>query len=521
MSIFMITPNDVHGIIKKRMISDVFDFVLDLDKSKGMYLQDAKSDRKFLDFFGFFASSAIGMNHEKMFEPGFLKKLQRASINKPTNSDVLTVEMAEFVDTLSRIATPPYMKYFFFIEGGALAVENALKTAFDWKIRKNFTKGIQEVRGQKVIYLMEAFHGRSGYTLAITNTASIKKVQYFPRFSWPRVSNPKITFPLNAENTKKAEELEKQSIEEIQKAISQEGDQIAALIMEPIQGEGGDNHFRKEYMQAVRKITAENDILFILDEIQTGVGITGKWWAHQHFDIRPDIIAFGKKMQVCGIMAGHKLEDINDHVFRVPNRIDSTWGGNLTDMVRATKYLEIINEEKLVDNAAKMGKIFLKGLEGLQDKFPDDIFNARGRGLMCAFDLKSPALREEFYNRCYDNKLLVLRTGASGIRFRPSLIIEENHINDALSIMEKVATELFGKARGSSKPTASQASSAPIRLALPVTSKKSDETKDQGAQTEKKTADGPAKSAFTAPENDGGIKESKVYFISKDAPPGA
>ena len=462
----MLSPKDVHAIISKRMINDVYDFVLDTEKSKGMYLLDAKTDRKFLDFFGFFASSAIGMNHPKMFEPNFLKKLMRVAINKPTNSDVLTVEMAEFVDAFSKIAEPSYMKYLFFIEGGALAVENALKTAFDWKIKKNFNKGIEDIRGQKVMHLKEAFHGRSGYTLALTNTSSIKKVQYFPRFNWPRITNPKITFPLNAENTKKVEELEKQSLDEMQKAIALEGDHIAAFIMEPIQGEGGDNHFRKEYFQAVRKLTAQNDILFVVDEIQSGMGITGKWWAHQHFDVKPDILAFGKKSQVCGIMAGPKLEDIRDHVFRVPNRIDSTWGGNLTDMVRATRYLEIMEEDKLVDNAAKMGKVFLKGLEDLQDKFPGQIMDARGRGLMCAFDLPNPALREEFYSQCYDNGLLVLRTGSRGIRFRPPLIVEENHINEALSVMEKVAGDIFSKEYGTQAKA--KPATAPAKSTLPM-----------------------------------------------------
>ncbi len=439
----MISPKDVHKVIGSRMIIDVYDMVLDLEKSRGMYLYDSKAERKFLDFFGFFSSSAIGMNHPKLLEPEFVKKITRAAINKPTNSDTLTVEMAEFVDTLSRVATPSYMKYFFFIEGGALAVENALKTAFDWKIKKNFNKGIKDVRGQKVIHLKEAFHGRSGYTLALTNTASIKKIQYFPRFNWPRVTNPKITFPLNEANTKNVEELEKRSLDEMQKIISEEGDHVAAFIMEPIQGEGGDNHFRKEYFHAVRKLTADNDILFIVDEIQTGLGMTGKWWAHQHFDFKPDILAFGKKMQVCGIMASPKIDEISDHVFRVPNRIDSTWGGNLTDMVRATKYLEIIEEDHLVDNAAKVGRVFIKGLEELQSRHPDKITNARGRGLMCAFDLPNQNVRDDYWTALFRNGLLALKTGEKGIRFRPALITEETHVNDALSILEKTLNEVM------------------------------------------------------------------------------
>ena len=239
------------------------------------------------------------------------------------------------------------------------------------------------------------------------------------------------------------EELEKQSLEEIKQAIEENQDHVAAFIMEPIQGEGGDNHFRKEYLKEIRKITSENDIMFIVDEIQTGMGITGQWWAHQHFDIKPDIMAFGKKTQVCGIMAGPKLEDITDHVFKVPNRIDSTWGGNLTDMVRATRYMEIMDEDRLVDNAAKTGNIFLKALHGLQDKYPDKISNVRGRGLMCAFDLPEGKIRDEYWQRLYPNGLIALKTGSRGIRFRPALIAEEKHVNDATEILDKTLKEMI------------------------------------------------------------------------------
>jgi len=437
----MITPKNVHEVLGKRILTDGFDMVLDLERSKGAWIYDSRFDRKFLDFFGFFATSAVGLNHPKMFDPEFLKKLQRAALNKPTNSDVYTVEMAEFVDTLSRIATPPYMKYFFFIEGGALAVENALKTAFDWKVKKNFRKGYKEEKGYKVIHLREAFHGRSGYTLSLTNTFDPRKTQYFPKFNWPRVTNPKITFPLNEENLRKVEELEKKSIDEIEKAIKENPDDIAAFIMEPIQGEGGDNHFRKEYFKAVEKITRENEMMFIVDEVQSGMGITGKWWAHEHFDVKPDIIAFGKKMQVCGIMVGPRVDEIEDNVFKVSSRINSTWGGNLVDMVRATKYLEIMHEERLVDNAAKMGEMFLKGLGEIEEK-TGKINNVRGRGLMDAFDLKDTKTRDDLFNILYKNGLLMLKTGEKGIRFRPPLIVGVDEVNTALEIIEKSLKEL-------------------------------------------------------------------------------
>ncbi len=437
----MISPKEVHEVLGRRILTDGLDMVLDMEKSQGMWLYDSRYDRKFLDFFGFFASSALGMNHPGLMEKEFLKKLQRAAINKVTNSDIYTVEYAEFVDTLSKIATPPYFRYFFFISGGALAVENALKTAFDWKVRKNLAAGKGE-KGYKVIHLKQAFHGRTGYTLSLTNTFDPNKTKYFPKFDWPRVTNPKITFPLQGENLERVKELERKSIEEIKKAIEENPDDIAAFIMEPIQGEGGDNHFRKEYIQEVQRICRENDIMFIMDEVQSGVGITGKWWAHEHFDVQPDIMSFGKKMQVCGIMVGEKVDEVEDNVFHVPSRINSTWGGNIVDMVRATRILEIIKEDKLVENAANMGAVLMKTLHELEEKYPEKVNNVRGLGLMDAFDLANTEMRDKFYNEAYKNGLLVLKCGEKGIRFRPPLIVEEEHINIAAEIMDKILATL-------------------------------------------------------------------------------
>ncbi len=439
----MISPKEVHKILGERILTDGLDMVLDIEKSHGMWLYDARHHRYLLDYFGFFATSALGMNHPKMFEPEFLKKLQRTAINKVTNSDIYTVEYAEFVDTLSKYATPKYFKYFFFISGGALAVENALKTAFDWRVRKNLALGKGDTtQSMKVIHLKQAFHGRTGYTLSLTNTFDPNKIKYFPTFDWPRVTNPKITFPLEGENLEKVKELEKRSLEEIQEAIDRYGTDIAAFIMEPIQGEGGDNHFRKEYIQAVQEICRKNDIMFIVDEVQTGVGATGKWWAHEWFEVQPDIMAFGKKMKVCGIMVSEKVDEIKDNVFHVPSRINSTWGGNLVDMVKAQRIIEIIHEDRLVENAAKMGEKLIKSLHELEEKHPDKVSNVRGRGLFDAFDLPTTEMRDKFFKETYRNGLLTLKSGAKGIRFRPPLIIEEDEINIAYDIMDRTLKSL-------------------------------------------------------------------------------
>jgi L-lysine 6-transaminase len=437
-----LNPKEALKVISSRMLADGFDMLLDLEKSKGMKLYDSSSGKEYLDFFGFFATNPVGMNHPDMFDPAFLKELQLAAITKVTNSDIYTRQMAEFVDTLSTYATPQYMRYFFFVEGGALAVENALKTAFDWKVRKNKEKGIKGEVGGKIIHLKEAFHGRSGYTLSLTNTYDPKKTLYFPKFDWPRVTNPKIQFPLTRESIAKVEQLEQKSISEIEESFEKYGDDIAAFIMEPIQGEGGDNHFRKEYFKKAIETVHKHDALFIVDEVQSGMGITGKWWAHEHFDIQPDVMAFGKKSQVCGIMAGPKVDEVKDNVFHVSSRINSTWGGNLADMVRATKYIQIMKEHNLIKNAEEMGKVMVKMLGEISDKYPTLVQNPRGRGLMDAIDLRGEKERDEFFSKMYSKGVLLLKAGEKTIRFRPPLILEEDHINILSERMDSVLAEM-------------------------------------------------------------------------------
>jgi len=429
-----ITPAAVHSILTKHMLVDGFDIVLDLGKSQGGYLYDSLQDKRYLDFFTFFVTNPVGMNHPKMVTPEFLEKLSRAAVNKPSNSHIYTEQMASFVQTFSRIAIPDYLPNLFFVSGGALAVENCLKAAFDWKVRKNFAKGIKEEKGFQVIHFLDAFHGRSGYTLSLTNTDPAK-TDYFPKFNWPRIPNPKITFPLTDKSIRDVEKLEKESLHLIHKAIEKDPDDIAAIIIEPIQGEGGDHHFRKEFLQALRTICDENGILLIFDEVQTGIGLTGKMWSHEHFDVRPDLMAFGKKTQICGILASERINEVPDNVFHVSSRINSTFGGNLIDMVRFEKYLEIIDEEKILENAAKMGLYLLAGLTNLQEQLPDKISNVRGRGLMCAFDLPTTLQRDQANKNAYKNGMIILGCGEKSIRCRPRLNVTEDEIDEAMKIL--------------------------------------------------------------------------------------
>tara|TARA_B100000959_G_scaffold255782_1_gene288440 strand:+ start:650 stop:1960 length:1311 start_codon:yes stop_codon:yes gene_type:complete len=433
--------SDVHNIISKHMLADGMSPVIDLDKSHGSWLVDGTTGDEYLDLFSMFASLSVGYNHPYVLKNK--ERLMACAINKPTNSDVYSIAMAEFVETMGRVAQPDYLPYSFYVSGGTLAVENALKTAFDWRVRKNIGNGNGEL-GSQVLHFEKCFHGRSGYTLSLTDSPDPRKVKYFPKFNWPRVSTPYIQFPLDENNLQDVINREKKSINEVKTAIIENPNDIACMIIEPIQGEGGDNHFRPEFLIRLKEICLENDILLIYDEVQSGAGITGKMWAHQHFpnEARPDIISFGKKTQCCGIFVGERIDEVDNNVFQESSRINSTWGGNLVDMVRFTIYLEIIEQEKLVSKAKENGKYLLSQLISLQNDYFDIVSNVRGKGLFCAFDLPDAKSRDSLSSILMKNKVIVLGSGNKSIRFRPHLNIQKEEIDIGISAIRNSLNSL-------------------------------------------------------------------------------
>ncbi|MEO6034094.1 MAG: L-lysine 6-transaminase [Verrucomicrobiota bacterium] len=406
-----------------------------MEKSRGSRLVDAASGRSYIDLYSFYASQPIGYNHPHFDKPEVEADLLRAAKIKVANADMYSTQYATFVDTFARVMGLPPLERYFFIEGGAAAVENALKAAMDWKVRKNIAAGRGE-RGTEILHFENAFHGRSGYTMSLTNTDP-RKVELFAKFPWPRVSAPGINFSLpEPEHTKAVADAEKKSETQIREFIAKKGIDIAAIIIEPAQGEGGDIHFRKEWFQTLRKICDESDILLIFDEVQVGMGITGKNWCCEHFGVLPDILCFGKKAQVCGIVAGPRLDEVRDNVFRLPSRINSTFGGNFTDYVRSTHYLRIIEQEGLVENARVKGDRFKAGLGLMAKKHGSIISAVRGRGLMLAFDLPTREMRDQFWNGAFELGLLVVRCGERSIRLRPVLDLKDEIIDEALRLMD-------------------------------------------------------------------------------------
>jgi L-lysine 6-transaminase len=436
-----VQPKDVVAELAHHILVDGFKLIFDPVNSHGSKFVDAKTGREWLDLYSFYASQPIGFNHPYFNRPEVKADLLNAAKVKVANADIYSVQYATFVKTFARVAGLSPLDRYFFIEGGALAVENALKAAMDWKVRKNLERGLGE-RGTDILHFEKAFHGRSGYTLSLTNTDP-RKIAYFAKFPWPRVMGPSLDFSLPPDERESAvAEKERLAETQIRAVLAQKAADIAAIIIEPIQGEGGDNHFRAEFFHVLRRLCDENDVLLIFDEVQCGMGITGRNWCCEHFGVLPDLLVFGKKAQVCGVMAGPRLDEVKDNCFRLPSRISSTWGGNFTDFVRSTHYLKIIEAENLVENARVKGNLFLAELERLARQHAA-LTAVRGRGLMLAFDLPNAERRDEFWKGAYELGLLVVRNGERSIRLRPVLDIGPEVIHEAVTIMDKLLGQMI------------------------------------------------------------------------------
>jgi L-lysine 6-transaminase len=443
--------DEVRSRLERHVLTDGLPLILDLRQSQGSWLVDARTGERYLDLYTFFASAPLGINPAGVVDdPEFVAQLTEAAMNKPTNPDIYTAHYADFVDVFARVLGDPALPRMFFIEGGALAVENALKCAFDWKSRHNEMHGRSARAGTKVLHLTRAFHGRSGYTLSLTNTDPVKTERY-PMFDWPRIEVPAVTFPLDA-HLDEVVAAEQAALSRAEAAFRDHPHDIACFIAEPIQGEGGDNHMRAEFLQAMQRLCEENDALFILDEVQTGVGLTGTAWAYQQLGLAPDIVAFGKKVQLGGIMAGRRVDQVPDNVFTVSGRINSTWGGGLVDMVRSRRLLEIIERDGLLSRAAASGAWFLAELQEFGARYPGLVSNVRGRGLMCAFDLPDAGQRDSLIGVLRaEERILLLPSGPRSIRFRPALTISEDELAVGIKAiggrLDRLAAE---RARGTS-----------------------------------------------------------------------
>src|SRR6516164_7117862 len=225
-----VEPQNVIAELQKHILVDGFKLVFDLEKSRGSRFVDAATGRELIDLYSFYASQPIGFNHPYFDRPEVKADMLAAAKVKVANADIYTVQYATFVQTFARVAGMPPMDRYFFIEGGALAVENALKAAMDWKVRKNLAAG-RGARGTEIVHFERAFHGRSGYTLSLTNTEP-RKTDYFAKFNWPRLPAPALNFTLpEPTRTWDAAARERQIEARLRELLTARAVDIAALII--------------------------------------------------------------------------------------------------------------------------------------------------------------------------------------------------------------------------------------------------------------------------------------------------
>ena len=405
---------------KQKYLFDSFPIVWNIQKSQNSFLYDIHTNEEYLDFHGGFGSNPIGWNHPKLtkhFSSGLWNK---HFLNKPANCDFYTQEYIEFIDKFQTTIIPKNYPHLFFIDGGALAVENALKIAMDWKYQKNGDNN----EDLSIAHFTKAFHGRSGYTMSLTNTEP-HKTKNFTKFNWPRFL-PSIKTGTLPQNQEVYDEF---AIGEVEKYFKEHHKSIAGLIIEPIQCEGGDRHFTKYFLQNLQRLCNEHDVLFILDEVQTGFYTTGKTWCFQHYDLEPDLVCFGKKSQQCGVFGGKRLDEIQNHCFNTSGRLGSTWGGNHIDMIRSSKIIDIIKEDNLELNATERGNQWSDEMKMIQS---NKIKNIRNLGLIMSFDCESTEKRNQLLDILKKNKLLALGAGENTIRMRPNLAVSKTDISNCV-----------------------------------------------------------------------------------------
>ncbi len=414
------------------VVATPYPFALDLAKCEGMWLTTVDGQRLF-DWAGYYGSKLIGHNHPGLYEPGYVERLVRAANNKVANPDFLTEECLAYYRMLHRVA-PAAMQNprleVYVVNSGAEAVENMMKYLVAKYNHKQAAAG-KPVGNRRFLYFDKAFHGRTVFALNVTQTIDPVATKDFHGLTLN--GNVKLPFPAFDSGASRQENLTSalRALDQVESALKLMSDEIVGIIVEPIQGAGGHRVAVPEFFQGLSELAHRHGVYLAFDEVQTGLGATGKMWALDHFNLphAPMAVASGKKFGNGVVYMHEPLHDVGV--------LDSTWGGTLADMVRVVREMEIVEEEGLVERAAVNGERLASGLRAMAERNLGLVCNIRGLGLYQGFSLDSPerksrlieVAREEF-------GLLLLGAGKRSIRTRPNLSVTGAEVDQFLETIE-------------------------------------------------------------------------------------
>jgi len=374
------------------MIRSVFDITIDFNKSYGSYLFDRKTNHAFLDLFSMFSSLPLGYNHP-IFDESFDQKIRPISHLRMSNNLFHSQELIDFERKFQEIS---FHDNLHLCSTGALAVETALKCAFEYAKKPN----------SLVVGLKNSFHGINSWGfITDSGIASVnERVKFYPKNNWKNIEINKIFSYINTNSS-----------------------QISSVIVEPIQCTAGDIYIDVKKLKEIELLCKRKNICFIVDEIQTGFGVTGEYWYSQKIGLEPDIIVFGKKSQICGVMVNDKYSEAIRSQYR---KLEVTFDGELIDAVRAEYILNAIEKDLLLENVIEKSEILRAELSSMFD-------NYRSVGHLVAFDFSNKKKRDDFVNISYSNFILINPTSDRSVRLRPNLAFNNNELDELLDKIKK------------------------------------------------------------------------------------
>ncbi|KAK5989185.1 4-aminobutyrate aminotransferase [Cladobotryum mycophilum] len=437
-------------------LSEVFDtrslnIMADYTKSVGNYIATPDGDY-LLDVYAQIASIPVGYNNPSLAKAASTPEMVNAIINRPALGNFPSHDWAEILKTGILKVAPKGLDNVFTALAGSDANELAFKAAFIYRRQQErggpdveFTEEeLESAMNNKspgspelsILSFKTAFHGRLFGTLSTTRSKPIHKID-IPAFDWPQATFPQLKYPLDQHAEENAK-IEQASLDEVEHLIKTWHNPPAAVIVEPIQSEGGDNHATPNFFRGLRALTKKHNILLIVDEVQTGVGATGKFWAHDHWNLQdpPDMVTFSKKAQTAGYYYGNQALRPNK-----PYRQFNTWMG---DPARALLFRAIINEIErldLVNHTAKVGDYLFGKLEALAAKYPEHFKDLRGKGQGTFIAFDNPK-RDAFLAKAKEFGINIGGSGANAVRLRPMLILQEHHADILVDALEKIVKAL-------------------------------------------------------------------------------